>query len=129
MAARQQASYQIIPTRVHAIEDYVVGVILLVAPFILGFADMTAAQWVPMYVGMMILCVSVLTRYELSLYPIIAMPVHLMLDAGAAVLLAASPWLFGFAERVCLPHLIVGLFILVNVALSRTQPREVASFA
>jgi hypothetical protein len=129
MAARKQASFQIIPTKIHAMEDYALAVLLLVAPFLLKFADGTAAQWVPMFVGVMILGVSLLTRYELGAYPLIPMPMHLMLDAGAAVLLAASPWIFGFADRVYLPHLILGLGELVVVALSRTQPREVHSFA
>lgn len=125
MAARKQASYQIISTQAHAIEDYAIGVLLIAAPYLFGFGDKTAAQWVPTVIGIMILGASMLTRYEYSLYPIIPMPMHLMLDAGAAIVLAASPWIFGFAERVYLPHLILGLGELAVVAMTRTQPQRV----
>jgi hypothetical protein len=129
MAARKQASFQIISTFNHGIEDYALGVLLLAAPYLLNFADGTAAQYVPMGAGIAILGASMLTRYELGLYGLIPMPVHLMLDAGLAVLLAASPWLFGFSARVYLPHLILGLGELAVVALSRTQPQKGAAFA
>jgi hypothetical protein len=41
------------------------------------------------------------------------MTVHLGLDAGSGVILAASPWIFGFAALVYLPHLILGLFEII----------------
>jgi hypothetical protein len=126
MAAREQAAYQVISTRMHGVEDYVLVVLLLAAPYLFGFATGTAAQYVPQIIGIMILGVSLITRYELSLTGIIPMPMHLMLDAGAALVLAASPWLFGFSQFVYLPHLILGVGELMVVVLSETQPRHVA---
>lgn len=119
---------QIIPTAVHGAIDYVVGLLLLAAPYLLGFADGGAAQYVPQAIGAMTILMSLITRYELSLAGIIPMPVHLVLDAGAAVLLAASPWLFNFADRVYLPHLVVGLAELLIVLLSRTEPRAGSTY-
>jgi hypothetical protein len=129
MAARKQASYQIISTKMHGLEDYAVGALLIAAPWIFNFADGTAAQWVPVIVGVAILGLSMLTRYELGLYGLIPMPMHIMIDAGAAVLLIASPWLFGFSGRVYLPHVIVGLIILASGALSKTQPQALPANA
>jgi hypothetical protein len=123
MAARKQASYQIISTKMHGMEDYAVGVLLIAAPWIFKFADGTAAQWVPIIIGLAILGMSMLTRYELGLYGLVPMPMHIMIDAGAALLLIASPWLLGFSGRVYLPHVIVGLIILASGAMSQTQPR------
>jgi hypothetical protein len=102
-----------IPTRVHGIIDYVVGIVLILAPYILGFADGTAAQWVPMILGIAALIYSLLTRYELSMAKIIPMPVHLGLDVASGLLLAASPWLFGFADRIWWPHVLVGAMEIV----------------
>ena len=65
-----------------------------------------------------------MTRYELGLYGLIPMPMHLMLDAGTAILMIASPWLFGFADRIYWPHVMVGVFELVVGAMSRTQPQR-----
>lgn len=108
----------LIPTKIHGVIDYLTGVTLLAAPYLFGFADGTAAQWVPTIIGLMILGQSLITQYELSVAKLIPMPMHLMLDAGTGVILAASPWLFGFADRVYLPHLLVGLMELLVVLLS-----------
>lgn len=112
----------VISTRIHGVIDYVVGVILIAAPFLLGFADGTAAQWVPILLGVATIVQSLLTRYELGAVPLIPMPAHLGIDVGVGLILAASPWVFGFADRVYLPHLFFGVLSLVVVALSQRTP-------
>jgi len=129
MAARKQASFQVIPTRIHGMIDYATGVLLLAAPFLFGFADGSAAQWIPMILGVATIGASLMTRYELGVYGLIPMPMHLMLDAGTAILLIASPWLFGFADRIYWPHVMVGVFELIIGALSRTQPQHGPAYA
>jgi hypothetical protein len=52
----------------------------------------------------------------------ISMPTHLMLDLGGGVLLALSPWLFGFSEYVWQPHLIVGLLEIGTSLMTRRIP-------
>ena len=109
-------------TRTHGIADYLVGIILILAPYILGFADGTAAQYVPQAIGAAMLGASLLTNYELGLMRVIPMPMHLMLDFASGALLAASPWLFGFADRRYLPHLILGLLEVGAALTTRTVP-------
>jgi hypothetical protein len=118
---------QIIPTRIHALLDYAVGVLLLAVPYLLGFADGSPAQYVPQVLGVMTIVMSLFTRYELSVARIIPMPLHLAVDALGGALLAASPWLFGFSDRVYLPHLLAGLGELLVVVLSRTEPARGAA--
>ncbi len=129
MPARKQASFQVISTKMHGAEDFAMGVLLIAAPYLLGFANHAAAQWVPTLIGVAILGMSMLTRYELGLYGLIPMPMHLMLDAGAAILLIASPWLIGFSSTVYLPHVILGLVILASGAITKTQPQQGALYA
>ena len=116
-----------IPTRVHGIIDYLTGVILIAAPFIFGFADGTAAQWLPMLLGGMTIAMSLLTRYELSIVKVIPLPVHLVVDVATGLLLAASPWLFGFADRIWWPHLLVGLMEVAVPLLTRRQPDAISA--
>ncbi len=111
-----------IPTRIHGMADYASGLLLLAAPYVFGFADGTAAQYVPMILGAGILAMSLLTDYELSLSRVIPMPMHLVVDAAGGLLLAASPWLFGFADRVYWPHLIIGLLEVGAALMTRTTP-------
>ena len=74
-----------------------------------------------MVVGIAIIGLSPMTDYELALVRMIPMPVHLATDVAAGALLAVSPWLFGFADRVYWPHLIVGLFEIGAGLMTRTR--------
>lgn len=111
-----------ISTRMHGVLDYVVGALLIVVPYILGFADGTAAQWVPQLLGLVAIGGAMLTDYELGVMRVIPMPVHLMIDIGSGALLALSPWLFGFSDRVFWPHLLVGLMEIGAGLTTRTVP-------
>jgi len=107
-----------ISSRTHSVIDYIVGVILLVAPYVIGFADGTAVQYVPQVLGVLALLMSLTTRYELSVAKLIPYRTHLVLDIVQSVILLLSPWLFGFASRIWWPHVLVGLLEIVVVALS-----------
>ena len=118
-----------IPTRTHGVVDYLTGALLILAPYLLGFADGTAAQWIPQAVGAALVGASLLTDYELGVVRMIPMPVHLFLDVVAGALLAVSPWLFGFADRVLWPHLILGLLEVGAGLMTRTTPGTAAATA
>jgi len=111
-----------IPTRVHAVLDYVTAGVLIAAPAMLGLRKNGMQTWLPMALGVGTIGYSVFTDYELGLCKIIPMPMHLTLDAANGALLAASPWLFGFAEEVSAPHLGLGLFEIIVTASSQTTP-------
>ncbi len=102
--------------------DYVVGIVLIGAPYVLGFANGGAAQWVPIALGVAALVYSLLTNYELGVVRVIPMPVHLMLDALSGVVLALSPFVLGFAGFVWVPHVVLGLFEILAAAVTRTEP-------
>jgi hypothetical protein len=66
---------------------------------------------------------SAMTAYEAGLVRTIPMTGHLAADAALGLLLAASPWLFGFANVVFLPHLILGLGEFGAALTTETKPR------
>jgi hypothetical protein len=69
-----------------------------------------------------------MTNYEFGLSKSISMRTHLMLDLMSGILLAASPWLFGFSDYVYLPHLLVGLFeIAASLMTVRTPSPTISS--
>lgn len=118
-----------IPTRIHGMLDYLSAVLLILAPFVLGFADGGPAQWVPIVIGAATIVVSALTDYEVSLARLIPMPVHLMLDVAMGVLLLASPWLFGFADVIWWPHVLFGaIYIVVPILTARGPAAGSAAF-
>jgi hypothetical protein len=112
-----------IDTKTHGIIDYLTGALLIIAPYIFGFATGGVEQWLPQLLGAMIIVMSLLTRYELSVAKVIPLKVHLGVDVAGGVLLAVSPWLFGFAEVVWLPHLLIGLMEIVVPLITRRDAR------
>ena len=101
-----------IPTRYHAPLDHIVGAGLIAAPWIFQFSEHTAATVVPIVLGIGLIVYSLFTNYELGLWKVAPMAVHNLIDIAAGGLLAASPWIFGFADdtaNVWVPHLVVGI--------------------
>jgi hypothetical protein len=102
--------------------DYGVGALLIVAPWLFGFADGGPRMWIPILLGAGAIIYSLLTDYELGVARAIPMTTHLALDAASGVFLAASPWLFGFADDVWFPHLVLGLFEVGASLTTQTRP-------
>lgn len=112
---------RIIPTRVHGFIDYAMGLLLIASPWLFGFATGGIEQWVPVALGLAMIGLSLMTDYELSAARLIPMPVHLGIDIASGLLLAASPWLFGFADQVYWPHLALGLIEIGTAAMTQTR--------
>ena len=111
-----------LPTSMHGAIDYLWGLALLASPWVVGFADVPAAKWVAIVFGVGAILYSALTAYELGLLKILPMPMHLILDGIGGLLLAASPFLLGFADRVVWPHLLFGLFSVAACFVTRLEP-------
>ncbi len=111
-----------IPTRVHGMMDYLIGVLLIAAPWLFDFDRGGAETWVPVLIGASVIVYSLFTDYELGMVRRLSMPTHLMLDLGGGILLAASPWLFGFSDYVWEPHVIVGLLEIGTSLMTRRVP-------
>jgi hypothetical protein len=109
-------------TKVHGVLDYLVGVLLIAAPWLFDFARGGAETWVPVILGVSTIIYSLMTDYEYSMSRKLSMRSHLTLDLLSGILLAASPWIFGFSEYVYMPHLIVGLFEVVASLITQTAP-------
>ena len=112
-----------IPTKVHGILDYLVGVLLAVSPWLFQFNRGGAETWVPVVLGVGAILYSLFTDYEWGVSRRLSMSTHLMLDLASGVFLAASPWLFGFADEVYMPHLIFGI-LEIGVSLMTSRKPE-----
>lgn len=111
----------VIPARIHGMMDYAMGILLIALPWLMGFGP-GARFWLPVLLGIGSIGSSLLTDYELGAARMIGMPNHLTMDAAGGLLLAASPWLFGFAGIVWAPHLILGPIERGAAAMTRTRP-------
>lgn len=110
---------KIISSKVHGTLDYLVGFILIISPWLFGFASGGAQMSIPIILGLGAIIYSIVTNYELGFFKVIPFKVHLFIDALSGILLASSPWLFGFADHVYIPHLVFGLLEIIVVLLTR----------
>src|SRR5688572_20591658 len=116
-----------IPTKIHGILDYLVGVLLAVSPWLFQFNRGGAETWIPVLLGAGAILYSLFTDYEWGVSRKLSMPTHLLLDLLSGAFLAASPWIFGFAEYVYLPHLIFGLLEIGVSLMTKRQPEGIKS--
>lgn len=113
-----------IDTKIHGYIDYTMGTLLIAIAYILNFNSESIPNMVLYYVGISSLLYSLLTKYELGLIKIIPINIHLMLDTLSGIFLATSPWLLGFADKVFLPHLLLGLIEIATTIITSIKPRE-----
>ena len=111
-------------TQIHGIIDYSMALLLIGTPWIFGFVDIGThpESVIPILLGTGIAAYSLFTDYEWGAVRGIPMTVHLWLDALGGAFLAASPWLFGFAEEVYLPHLILGIAEIGTAIITKPVP-------
>lgn len=83
----------------HSLAEPLLVVILLAAPFLLGFDDVGAATAVSIVAGILILVVAMSTAWRLSLVKVIPLLAHATADLLLGTLLVASPFLFGFSDE------------------------------
>ena len=113
-----------VPTWVHGIIDWVMGLLLIALRWLLGFARGGLESALPVAVGTAGLIVTFFTNHEYGVVRRIPMTAHLAVDGVAGAVLAASPWVFGFADVVWVPHVILGLTELAAAFVTKTSPAD-----
>lgn len=110
-----------ISIRTHALLDYMVGILLVIAPWLLGFSAHTGATLTALLTGLAIIVYSLMTDYRYAVANILPLKVHLILDISAGLFLVISPLLFRFSEYVFWPHVTIGLLALLVVLFTRRR--------
>lgn len=114
----------LITSKAHTIIGLVVGVVLVLAPFLFGFSENEAATMVPIIVGIFIVLNELITTSPVSPIKLVPMKVHIVLDVLTGAFLAVSPWLFNFMDSEnpaqWVPHLAVGLMVMGYALLTTT---------
>ncbi|HEV8507192.1 MAG TPA: SPW repeat protein [Chitinophagaceae bacterium] len=112
-----------IEPRIHGLIDYFVGIMLIAGPALFNFEN-AIEVFIPALFGVIQITYALFTRYEFGFFPAISMRKHLRVDLITGALLAASPWIFGFAEYVWQPHVVLGSFQMLMALFTRTYPRR-----
>jgi hypothetical protein len=110
----------------HALLDYLLGIVLIASPWIFGFSDVGgAAVAFPIAVGALAIAQSLITDWELSIAKIVPLPIHLSLDVVAGIVLAASPFVFGFSDEganAWIPHVVAGVGMIGAGLMTQRTP-------
>lgn len=114
-----------ISPRAHSIIGFVVGVALLFAPNVFGFSDVGgAAVWLPRVLGVLVILGELTIRGGFSGVGFAPRRAHITMDVFMGLLLALSPWLFGFANEAAnawVPHLLVGIVFVLHALATHTD--------
>jgi len=86
-----------VPAFIHGIIEYIAGAALIAAPLLMG-VDADAAIAVGIVSGVVLLVVTASSALPTGLIRSIPVAVHVAFDYVFALLLIASPFLFGFAD-------------------------------
>jgi hypothetical protein len=111
-----------ISPKIHGALDYGVASVLVGAPLLLRFSDVSvAAAGISVVAGVGLFVYSLLTDYSAGLRAVIPFRVHLALDAIAATAFLAAPSLIGFAGAPRAFYLVIGTSVLAVVACTRVE--------
>ncbi|MBA3987400.1 MAG: hypothetical protein H0X63_12715 [Flavobacteriales bacterium] len=98
----------------HGCIDYGMGLLLIFSPS-LFVLPVGVPVVVVLALGLFIGLYSLLTRYNLGVLPWISMKLHFTLDILTGLFLGASPWIFGFADSVFWPFVVLGAIRIGSV--------------
>jgi len=118
---------KILSTTAHTIIGIIVGLALVAAPWLFGFADSDAPKIVAISVGIFVLLSELTNTSPISLFKLVPMRVHIILDVVTGLFLLASPWLFGFADlsaNAWVPHVVVGLLVVGYALVTNTADEK-----
>jgi hypothetical protein len=89
-----------ISLRTHSILDYGVAALLVVSPWIFGFATVDAARSVFFTAGLSLLAYSLITDYRYSVAKIVPVGVHMFMDVVLSILVMIAPAVFGYRDLI-----------------------------
>jgi SPW repeat len=113
-----------IPLDVHAAIEPFVAVVLIAAPWLFGFSDVTSATVISIVVGAAMLMAGAATQWRYSLVKLIPLRVHFLADLALGAVLILSPFVFGFLDEGGAARftLIAGVLELLTALGTRWEP-------
>ena len=107
-----------ISPKVHGVLDYSVSILLIGLPALLEIPYSHIEAIVPVVAGSLTILYSLFTDYTFGVIKVLPFRTHLTIDTIANIIFVASPWIFGFSDRIFLPYVIIGLADLIIIALT-----------
>lgn len=116
-----------IPTRLHGIVDYLVGLVMMGLPYVLGLDG--TPQIALVILGVVVIFHSLITDYELGMLRFLRVRFHLFLDALLGIALLIFPSLFNLPFSSIWPVYVIGVNALFFAAATQVQAKGTAASA
>ena len=116
-----------IPLNLHGILEYVLGALLIAAPFLFTFSDVGSATALSIVAGVFVLLSGASTDgFRTSLVKVIPLGAHIVLDYLLGALFIAAPFLFGVSDESAPTalFLVLGVLALLLTVATRWRPAE-----
>ena len=115
--------------KAHNVLDYVLGGVLILSPYVFGFAEVDAARGLFLFLGFGIIAYSLITAYPYSIFKWIPLGWHMGLDVLLGVSLILGAYVFGYNEFMTfgqmVVHYVLGIGAISLVAVTRPKQREI----
>ena len=119
-----------IPLFVHGVLDYLLGALLIAAPFLFDFSDEGSATALSIIAGVFVLLSAASTDgLRTSLVKVLPLGAHIVLDYLLGALFIAAPFLFGFSDESgpTAFFLVLGVLALLITLATRWRPADTST--
>ena len=116
-----------IPLFVHGVLDYLLGALLIAAPFLFGFSDVGSATALAVIAGVFVLLSGASTDgLRTSLVKVLPLGAHIVLDYLLGALFIAAPFLFAFSGESAPTafFIVLGVLALLITLATRWRPAD-----
>jgi hypothetical protein len=120
-----------LPLRIHAAIEPLIGLVLILSPWIFGFSDANDAQTLCIVLGVIVIIAGAMTDWRVSLVRVIPLRVHFMTDLLVAAVLILAPFVLGYSSNGAATRftIIAGVLEAIAALSTRWDPAEAASDA
>ena len=110
----------------HGIVDYLAAVALIVSPFILQLGSSNPlARWISVVTGIVVIIVSLATKYRYGAFKLIPFGGHLTLDLLVATLFMLIPFLFNLEGLDAAYYYANAVVVYLVVAVTASEKSQV----
>ena len=115
-----------LPLKAHQAIEPFAALVLIAAPWILGFSDSDTATTISVIAGVVVLLTGMSTRWRMSVVKLIPLRTHFMMDLAVGVALIVLPFIAAFSDHGGATRffVIAGVLELGTALMTRWDQRE-----
>lgn len=110
--------------KAHGVIAYIVGILLIVSPWLFGFHEGGPETWGAIIPGALIIIYNLITNHELGAIHALPMGVALLCDLLIGITVVMAPGLLAFGEEVRVPFVLFGLLMIFLALFTKGTSEE-----